>query len=301
MINVDLNLVKLEFQIKVKNVSENSAQLFQALQKFDIVFRHACCSTFLNSCTECSSRLLCPFHDVFAQSLSPDPQIVRRHQKPPLPYVFKTSHLTDSLSRFELGLVVFGRAVNHLDVFIKTVNMLIESSGTHCLGWDSALIGVFCCDYQSVNHKLDLSSLDFVLLSARELMEDTGNPETVELIFESPLRLIKNGSLLYAFDFSVFMRSQMRRCSSLYAYYGDGELDLDYAGLSEASARVKCLEDGISFMKSIKIQGFKQPGLLGAATFGSVSHLMLSLIKLGTYFNAGKGASVGYGEYRVNW
>lgn len=296
---MDLNLVHLEFHLKYENFTDESAKLYQALRKFDVIFKKVSGCESVRSCADCCNRFSCSYYDVFAQSLSSDPQVVRRHQKPPLPYVFKASRINDTSSCFELGLVVFGRAINHLQIFVKTILMILESLGTNCQEKESSFKKVFCRDYQNNPQKLDLTSYNYVLLSARELMEGTTDSDSFELFFASPLRIINSGALLYNFDFGSFMRSQMRRCSSLYAYYGDGELDLDYLGLSEASARIKCLNDGICFKRSILNPFYSQPGLLGGVVFERVDHVMVSLIKLGTYFNAGKGASMGYGEYVV--
>ena len=203
----------------------------------------------------------------------------------------------------ELSLVAVGNAVNYLQVFIGAIHRLIESTYEKCPGASADIIGTYCLDYQSVRHELETSSndpLNLILLSCLEIMNNSADSVDIRLILESPLRLVSAGSVLHTMIFSAFLRSQLRRCSSLFAYYGDGELDIDYSGLSTAAIHVKCLNDGIKYVQPFWSQRQNSAGLTGLSVFGGVSSGILPLLALGSYLNAGKGASFGMGAYRVD-
>lgn len=301
-VDVDLNIVQIIFVLESDNTDAYVAALYQALRRFDLFFKQTCCRYGFKSCLACKEQTVCPCRDVFAQELSTDPDVVRRHQKPPLPFAFKIKQLSDNDSCLELSLVVIGNAVNHLPVFIKAVRRLIESHPVQYSRTAPDIIGIYCTDYQSARHELDCSSLgtqNLVVLSSLEIMEYAVAAEHIKLILESPLRLLSSGSVLHKMDFAVFLRSQLRRCSSLFAYYGDGELEIDFAGLSAMANHVECHNDGIIYSQPSWSQRSNHAGLAGTSLFGEDTAGMMPLLVLGSYFNAGKGASFGLGAYRV--
>lgn len=109
------------------------------------------------------------------------------------------------------------------------------------------------------------------------------------------------GSITRSFDFSQFFRSQLRRCSSLFAYYGEADLvDIDYPLLAEASNRVSMLENSIRYNRPPWSRRHNHAGLLGSADMCGLVDGMAQLLTLGAYFNAGKGASFGQGYHRVD-
>lgn len=299
---MDLNFVQLVFDVESNNPDMHAACFYQALRSFDIYFRQSCCRYGSKTCHACKEPSVCPYPDVFSQKLSADPDVVRRHQKPPLPFAFKIRQLPDNGSCLKISLVAVGNAVNHLPVFIAAVHRLIKSTYEKCHGASADITGTYCLDYQSVRHELETSSkdpLNLILLSCLEIMNNTADSVDIRLILESPLRLVSAGSIVHSMNFSVFFRSQLRRCSSLFAYYGDGELEIDYSGLSTAAIHVSCLNDGIKYVQPYWSQRPNCAGLIGLSDFGGVSSGILPLLTLGSYLNAGKGASFGMGAYRI--
>lgn len=295
---MDLNLVLLIIEVEASNF--DVAAYYQALRRFDQVFRQNCCGYLQSACIDCNEKSSCPYRAVFAQDLSSDPAVVRRHQKPPLPFAFKLKQAPNNESYLEICLVVAGKAINHLDLFIKAVRKMIEKIPTQNHGTAPCVKGVYCLDYQMIRYSLDLSSYssqNVIVLSSLDILENPIGTENIRLVIESPLRLLCGGSELRRFDFSAFLRSQMRRCSSMFAYYGDGELDIDFAGLSHEAGLVKCLDDGIRYSQPPWSMRPNHAGLVGASRFGSVTPGILSLLTLGAYVNAGKLASFGFGAY----
>jgi len=300
---VDLNLVKLIFDVEADNTNEFTANLVIGMHSFNKLFRELCCNCGLIDCHSCKERALCPYRSVFSQELSTDPDIVRRHQKPALPFAFKIIQVPDNKSHMEISLVVVGSAINYLPVFKTAVRLLIESCSMQFSGNMSHINGIYCLDYQSVRHEMDWTphgNLNLVVLSSLEIMKNILGANNVRLVLESPLRLLSTGSVLHNLELGIFLRSQMRRCSSLFAYYGEGELDIDFAELSALVGKVSCHKDGICYSQPYWSQRSSHAGLLGISEFSNLAPGMLPLLTLGSYFNAGKGASFGFGAYKVD-
>ncbi len=299
---MDLNLVKLVYDLKTDNADAEEAYIYKALRRFDVFFRQSCCRFAFESCQACKDETDCSYRDVFSQRLSTDPDVIRRHQKPSLPFAFNINRMDIDSSSLELTVVVVGNAFNYLFLFHSAILQLIDSISDMCADNVPVITGIYSLDYQSGRHEIDFASpdnLNLIVLSSREVMENTVVTENVRLILTSPLRLLSARSLLHGFDFNVFMRSQLRRCSSLFAYYGDGELDIDYAGLSSASDRVICSKNSIRYSQPSWSQSTGNAGLLGTSEFRCLMPGMLPVLTLGSYFNSGKGAASGMGAYRI--
>lgn len=300
---MDLNLVAIVYALKIDQVYDPCADLYQAVRRFEQFFRQVCCQSGRTGCGACTLKPDCAHPAVFGQQLSSDPETVRRHQKPSLPFAFKISSSAESGSGIEISLVIVGSAINHLPVFNRAVRLLIESIPVQPQGTVSELTGIYCLDYQATRHELDVSSPDIqnlVVLSGLQIMKNTADTGRISLTLESPLRLLNAGSILHRMDLSVFLRSQMRRCSSLFAYYGEGELEIDFAGLASAADRVTATGDGIRYLQPRWSQRPNHAGLIGASQFRAVDPGIVPLLALGSYFNAGKSASFGMGAYRVD-
>jgi len=272
------------------------------LRSFDRLFRKSCCHGGSTDCLGCHQLDVCAFHEVFSQELSSNPDIVRRHQKPSLPYVFKIEQNPERISEVVLTLVILGNAINHLNHFFVAVKNLIETSTELCSGHDAGLTAIYCLDYQNNRYQLDLSSTvndSLIILSAIDIMESVVCSDQIRLIIDSPLRLMSAGKLQRCFDFSSFMCSQLRRCSSMSAYYGEGEISLDFQLLAKQSRQVECIKNDITINMPFWTQRANNSGLSGTADFIHISSGLLPLLILGSYLNAGKGATVGFGSYRV--
>jgi hypothetical protein len=116
---------------------------------------------------------------------------------------------------------------------------------------------------------------------------------------KAPTRLLYNGSIIHLFDFAAFFRSQMRRCSSLCAYYGSGELDLDFVQLSDLSQNVSVFDNQIRYSQPHWSKRQNRAGLIGTAECSGLVAPMSALLLLGSYFNAGKGATFGFGYHEI--
>ncbi len=299
---MDLDFVRIAIEITAKSPSPLTTALYSVLRNFEAEFRSACCDTPQRVCGACRIHDLCPYRVVFKQQLSSDPEIVRRHQKPSLPFSLYVDGAEDHVLSCSAGLVVIGSAVNFIGYFYTALLRVVTSGLGTLPDPDPVSFRSYSLDYHGVRHEIshDVSMNDSViLLSGQHLLDNTVHGNAVRVTLFSPLHLIINGAVSYQFDFARFFRSQLRRCSSLCAYYGVGELDLDYAGLSDAAQNVAVIANKIHYIQPAWSNRRNRAGLIGTAECTGLVEPMVALLLLGSCFNGGKGASYGSGFHHV--
>jgi hypothetical protein len=299
---VDLDFVRIECEISADIPAQLTAALYDALRNFEAQFKASCCLNLQEPCTSCRLNVECPYRVVFDQGLSSDPEIVRLHQKPSLPFSLYISGIDGNTLSCTVGIVVVGSAVNYIGLF-HTVLLRIVAAGVHTvLPLDTITLRSYSLDYQGARHEITPAAFmheSVILLSGHHILQNTVHSECVRLSLKSPLRLLCNGSTAHRFDFATFFRSQLRRCSSLCAYYGTGELDLDFVRLSEAAQNVAVFVDNTHYTQPPWSTRLNRAGLVGTVECAGLVEPMFSLLLLGSYFNAGKGAAFGSGFHQV--
>lgn len=297
---MELDFVRIECEIVADIPVQLTSALYDSLRSFQAQFRAACCPTLQQSCASCCVE--CPYTTVFAQQLSPDPEIVRLHQKPSLPFSLYIKDILNNASSITVGIVIIGSAINYADIFYSALSRMAEACVCSILPSSKYLLHFYSLDYQDVRHEIsDINVLtdSVILLSGQYVLRNTVHSDRVKLSLKAPLRLLSNGSIAHRFDFALFFRSQLRRCSSLCAYYGSGELELDFIFLSRAAQNVAVLEDEIHYTQQTWPRRPSWAGLSGIAECTGLVEPMYSLLLLGSYFNAGKGAAFGSGYYHI--
>ena len=76
-------------------------------------------------------------------------------------------------------------------------------------------------------------------------------PERIRIVLETPLRLVEQNRLVGPrnFAFHQLFRNLLRRTSMLSYFHGDGGLDIDFAGLSQASRNIQPLETRLKIFR----------------------------------------------------
>jgi hypothetical protein len=300
--SVDLDFVRIECDVIADTPAQLTAALYNSLRDFEVKFKVACCPALMETCASCTEKIGCPHRIIFAQQLSADPEIVRLHQKPSLPFSLYVNGPGGDITSCTVGLVIIGSAVNYLEIFHAALIGMVEAAVTAVLPPTEYRLTIYSLDYQGVRHEIrSATSLteSIILLSGQHILQNTVHSDSVRLTLTSPLRLLQNGSIAHHFDFAMFLRSQLRRCSSLYTYYGSGKMDLDFTALSLAALNIAVLEDGILYTQPHWSKLQNKAGLTGSADLTGLVEPMFSLLILGSYFNAGKGATYGSGSYRL--
>jgi len=289
---VELHYARLLFSFTLKADLSDPHALFASRSDFDAAFRRALSCRRLD-CTGCPSRESCSCPATFDQKIARDPEAVRRHQKPPLPFIFQFPILPATPNRgrtFELALTLVGSAVQHAFCYIAAVRFLLEAKQGDLIRVEAESPGgertaVACGDHPALPL---LSALDPTL--AGPLPTDT-----MVLRLLTPLKLMHEGRLLKNFTFSPFARTLMRRVSSLAYHYEGAEPPLDYRWLSLCSESVEMLDSDCRFVS----WGGRPAGIVGTARIHGNLEPFHLLLQLGVATQVGKGASFGFGAYRI--
>ena len=300
--SVDLDFVRIECEIVADVSVQLTAALYNSLRDFEAHFKASCCRDGQDACTSCNQYPECPYRIVFEQKLSSDPEIVRLHQKPSLPFSFYIIEAGATTLSSYVGMVVIGTAVNYVRDFHTALHRMVDTCATAVIPAAKYTLRSYSLDYQGLRHPItdhELLAECVILLSGRHILQNTTHCDSLKLTLKSPLRLLNNGSIMHDIDFAIFFRSQLRRCSSLYAYYGTEELYLDFAGLSHAAENVAVLENETHYRQPKWSKRANRAGLTGEAEFSGLVEPMFSLLLLGSYFNAGKGATFGSGFHHI--
>lgn len=300
---MDLDFVRMECEIRTDYPVPLTAALYNGLRNFEGEFKAACCLSGLEACSSCGKQDCCPYRIVFSQTLSSDPEVLRLHQKPSLPFSLYINGMDGNSVSCTAGLVVIGTAVNHLADFHTALLRMIDAAVSTVLTPAAGrTVSSFSLDYHGIRHEITPVAClpeGVILLSGKHILHDTVNSDSVRLSLISPLRLLSNGSIAHSFDFGTFFRSQLRRCSSIFSYYGSGELDLDFAFLSEEAQKVAVLDDKIRYTQPPWSKRLNRAGLTGTVDCDGLVEPMHPLLLLGSYFNAGKGAAFGSGFHQL--
>ena len=296
---MDLDFVRIECEVIAETHAQLTLALFDKLRSIEVEFRAICCQFIDESCSSCRMEIDCAYPVLFNQKLSSDTEIIRLHQKPSLPFSLYISGIDGNSLSCTVGMVVVGTAVNYVEIYHSALLRMIGTALSSVLPHVDFTLRSYMLDYQSVQYPISTLPESVILLSLKHILNNTLHSDSLRLSLKSPLRLLCNGSIMHRFDFAAFFRSQLRRCSSLCAYYGSGELELDFYALSLAAQNVAVLEDGIQYTQSAWSKRQNRSGLIGVAEFTGLVEPMFSLLLLGSYFNAGKGATFGSGFHQI--
>lgn len=302
--SVECNFIELEILVR----TDDRARLALGLPMMGAAYSKACrdivCILRDQDCTTCSGRGECPWHLVFGQELTCDPAALRRHQKPPLPFVFSfpfCDHLPETPGTLACGLVVVGSGISCLGMLLDGFTSLLADRDCPAQG---RVVQVFTRDYQGMRMELvtgDRSgvSANLIVKSSTGLLDCLDwSGERCRLELLTPLKLRVDGRQARRFEFSHFARSLLRRVSSLIYYYERIKSGLDFKDLSRQVDAIVCnegrfrFEDGSGSTRQIA-------GILGQGVFsGDLGGLMPFLV-LGSYFHVGKSSSFGFGRYSL--
>ncbi|MDD2737094.1 MAG: CRISPR system precrRNA processing endoribonuclease RAMP protein Cas6 [Desulfuromonadaceae bacterium] len=301
---MDLDFVRIECEVTSDIAAQLTVLLYDGLRNFDVHFKTSSCLTLHEVCPSCREHDVCPYWMVFSQKLSSDPEIVRLHQKPPLPFALYINEKVSLLSTdtVTVGLVIIGTAVNHVEHFHTALLGMVERTVCSVNNPAPYALQSYSLDYQGVRHGLLPGTLlpdNVILFSGHHILHDSVHSDSIRISLKSPLRLLCHGATIHLFDFAPFFRSQMRRCSSFCAYYGSGKLDLDFGQLSARAQNVTVFDDQIRYSQPRWSKRQNKAGLIGSAECSGLVEPMSALLFLGSYFNAGKGATFGSGQYEI--
>lgn len=289
---MELHYVKIFFTFSLLEDLEDPYLLYTCRTNFEAAFRKGV-SCRRTECAGCASGETCAFPGIFSQRLAADPEALKRHQKPPLPFVFRFPALLplpNGGATFECSLTLFGSSVHQLPLFVAAVRNFLD-------GIQATVEKVELEAPGGARQPVPAGSQPALpLLSALDpTRKGPLLPDRVTVRFVTPLKLTHEGRLLRRFSFSELARALMRRVSSLAYYYEGVELPLDYRWLAQASKEVRTLASDCR----LEIWAGRPAGLVGSTTFAGDLGPFHLLLQLGSATHLGKNASFGFGAYEV--
>ena len=289
---MELHYVRLFFTFTLNADLADPCALFACRSAFDAAFRKTVSCRRLD-CTGCLSLAGCPYPANFGQVIARDPEAVRRHQKPPLPFVFQFPLLPALPNRgrtIECALTLMGSAVQEAGCYVAAVGLLLGTLHcsvvrveAECPGGGRAPVAAGASPALPL-----LGALDPALAGPLA-------PDCATIRLATPLKLMHEGRLVKSFTFSQFARALMRRVSSLAYYYEGAEPPLDYRWLSRLSEAIETVSSDCRFVT----WGGRPAGIIGTARFRGDLEPFHLLLQLGQATQLGKGASFGFGSYRI--
>lgn len=127
----------------------------------------------------------------------------------------------------------------------------------------------------------------------------------VTIFLETPLRLkFKNRLSRADLPFHVLIRAALRRISSLFNAWGDGEPDLDYKGLVDRAHKVKTVNNDLGWFDWRRYSNRQESkmfmgGIIGRITYEGKLDEFYPLLKFCQEVHIGKATSFGLGKIRV--
>ncbi|HJV65123.1 MAG TPA: CRISPR system precrRNA processing endoribonuclease RAMP protein Cas6 [Geomonas sp.] len=289
---MELHFVKLIFTVTFNSGLTDAYALFGCRAHFEAAFRKAV-NCRRGDCAGCRLGAGCPYPANFGQALAQDPDAIRRHQKPPLPFVFRFPVIPSAPSHgvtAECALTLFGCAVQDACHFIVATRFLMAGMGGAVTAVEAD------CPGGGRTPVADAAQPALPLLSG---LDPTGtgplSPDRLTISFLTPLKLMNEGRLLKEVTFPNIARALMRRVSSLAYYYDGAEPQLDYRWLSQRSDSVSTVSSGCRFVS----WNGRPAGITGTLCFHGDLEPFHLLLQLGVATQLGKGASFGFGAYRI--
>jgi hypothetical protein len=128
----------------------------------------------------------------------------------------------------------------------------------------------------------------------------------VEVRFLTPTELKSGAGLAARPEFGILMARIRDRLSTLSALYGDGPLEMDFAGFGERASRVamtRCELAGVHLERVSSRTGQRHPldGFVGVAEYEGELGEFAGFLRAASYSGVGRQTTWGKGELGVNF
>ena len=235
-----------------------------------------------------------------------------RQSGPPKPYIIEapltSQQAYNTGEPLDFSVFLFGRANEYLPYLVYAFKYLGELGIGKKIDSRRARFALETVRFEgnviySVEDDL-LKSVEPTTLNFAELSGPKNGLLEATVNFETPLRSKFHNELTADLPFHVLVRTLLRRVSALESVYGEGEPDLDYAGLTRNSQEVKTTRNNLTWFEWQRYssrQGRKMwmGGLTGSITYSGSLTPYSALLKYGQIVHIGKQTTFGLGKYRL--
>lgn len=267
---------------------------------FGRALKKVVCALRLRDCPDCMLNDQCLYARMFESPTVPRPFVI----EPPL----------DSGSRFPPGssfdfsLLLFGETNKKLPYFIYAFREMGHVGiGKRINGQRGRFTLERVCHegrvvYDIRQEKIVTPNVPDVTIPRLQRQEPTNLRARVALI--TPLRIKYKNRLSPDLPFHVLVRAVLRRLSTLFEAYGEGEPDLDYTTLVRDAEKIKTVDNDISWF-DWRRYSFRQDkqmlmgGLVGSIVYEGKLGPYLPLLELSSMVHLGKQTTFGLGKIHV--
>ena len=280
---------------------------------FGRALKKVVCALKRQECNQCLLKQRCVYALVFETSEALQVSESSKLSAPPHPYVIEPPLTTETHfvqgSSFDFNLLLFGEVNKSLPYFIYAFDQMGK-------------IGIG----KKIDGKRGLFTLMEVKLDGHTIFTektkslDTANSLTflsipgsgdypeghfhLRLTLETPLRMKFENRLKVDLPFHVLVRAMLRRISSLFNTYDNGEPPLDYRGLVKRAKDIHIANGSLDWF-DWKRYSFRQDksmlmgGMIGSVVYEGKLGEFMPLIDFCTKAHLGKQTSFGLGK--IKW
>jgi CRISPR/Cas system endoribonuclease Cas6 (RAMP superfamily) len=280
---------------------------------FGQALKRVVCALKRKDCSDCLLRHKCIYFQVFETPSSSEETKDTRLAAPPHPFVIEPPLTTETHFKqgdpFDFQLLLFGQTNEYLPYFIYA----FEQMGTIGIGKkmngkraNFVLEDIEVDGKQIYSHKDQIlkKSVPYQNLLLHDKKQISNNIQTIKITIEAPLRIKFENRLTATLPFHVLARAMLRRVSSLFNYYGDGEPDLDYKTMVAQAKDIQIINSNLTWFdwrrySNRQDKAMLMGGMVGSVTYQEVVGEYLPLIDLCTKVHLGKQTSFGLGKIKA--
>jgi CRISPR-associated endoribonuclease Cas6 len=275
---------------------------------FEIAFRRLVCHDLDLDCQACPLIESCPYPAVFHPTPPPDSDRLSRAQDLPRPFVFEPpTEGPDELARGDalaVGLTLFGAANRHLPYFVVALRALAERG----LGVTRGRLRLTRLTGKSkAGPVVVFEEPEPVVRPTREglrlrhlAMQGDAAVRRLRVRFVTPTTLKRNGRLVEKPSFADLACRIRDRLSSLAAFFGDGPIEMDFAGVGRAAEEIRTVACTTAWERRTRRSSrtgalHEISGFAGEAVYEGDLGPWMPLLRMGEAIHVGKYAVWGNG------
>lgn len=277
---------------------------------FGIALKKVVCALKHKECDQCLLQQSCLYSMVFEASQSNAKNNNSRFPTPPPPFVLEPP--LDQKNHYSVGstiqfrLLLFGEYNSKLPYFIYAFDCMGRIGiGKRIDGKRGkfTLERVFYDDqliYDNKESKLIMPETFGSLSIQPSASKALGDAKRLRLNLHTPLRLKFQNNLQAELPFHVLVRAMLRRISSLFIYYGDGEPSFDYKKLVHDADQIQAIESKLNWIdwrrySNRQHQDMQLGGMVGNILYEGQLDQYLPLIEICSILHLGKQSTFGLG------